>query len=116
MTGVGKFAGMSKVVQFVPSETQALTRSRVAGRLTPVHARREGAMRIGNEHLQSVWRTTCYRVLYRPGGLREHLLSREDLLILIGLELMNTVKVYLEDHTVHVEAILGSHRSHWHAK
>jgi uncharacterized membrane protein (DUF373 family) len=29
------------------------------------------------------------------------------LLILIGLELMNTVKVYLEDHTVHVEAILA---------
>src|ERR1700744_257617 len=28
------------------------------------------------------------------------------LLILIGLELMNTVKVYLQDHTVHVEAIL----------
>ena len=29
------------------------------------------------------------------------------LLILIGLELLNTVKVYLEDHTVHVEAILA---------
>jgi uncharacterized membrane protein (DUF373 family) len=29
------------------------------------------------------------------------------LLILIGLELMNTVKVYLQDHTVHVEAILA---------
>ena len=28
------------------------------------------------------------------------------LLILIGLELMNTVKVYLQDHTVHVEVIL----------
>jgi antirestriction protein ArdC len=32
---------------------------------------------------------------------------RPPLLILIGLELMNTVKVYLEDHTVHVEAILA---------
>jgi uncharacterized membrane protein (DUF373 family) len=29
------------------------------------------------------------------------------LLILIGLELMHTVKVYLEDHTVHVEVILA---------
>ena len=29
------------------------------------------------------------------------------LLILIGLELMHTVKVYLQDHTVHVEAILA---------
>ena len=28
------------------------------------------------------------------------------LLILIGLELMHTVKVYLQDHTVHVEVIL----------
>ncbi len=29
------------------------------------------------------------------------------LLILIGLELMHTVKVYLQDHTVHVEVILA---------
>jgi uncharacterized membrane protein (DUF373 family) len=29
------------------------------------------------------------------------------LLILIGLELMHTVKVYLRDHTVHVEVILA---------
>jgi uncharacterized membrane protein (DUF373 family) len=29
------------------------------------------------------------------------------LLILIGLELMHTVKVYLSDHTVHVEVILA---------
>jgi uncharacterized membrane protein (DUF373 family) len=29
------------------------------------------------------------------------------LLILIGLELMHTVKVYLVDHTVHVEVILA---------
>jgi uncharacterized membrane protein (DUF373 family) len=29
------------------------------------------------------------------------------LLILIGLELMHTVKVYLKDHTVHVEVILA---------
>ena len=29
------------------------------------------------------------------------------LLILIGLELMHTVKVYLQDHTVHVEVILS---------
>jgi uncharacterized membrane protein (DUF373 family) len=29
------------------------------------------------------------------------------LLVLIGLELMHTVKVYLQDHTVHVEVILA---------
>jgi uncharacterized membrane protein (DUF373 family) len=29
------------------------------------------------------------------------------LVILIGLELMHTVKVYLQDHTVHVEVILA---------
>jgi uncharacterized membrane protein (DUF373 family) len=29
------------------------------------------------------------------------------LLVLIGLELMHTVKVYLHDHTVHVEVILA---------
>jgi len=29
------------------------------------------------------------------------------LLILIGLELMHTVKVYLQDHTVHVDVILA---------
>ncbi len=29
------------------------------------------------------------------------------LLVLIGLELMHSVKVYLEDHTVHVEVILS---------
>lgn len=31
----------------------------------------------------------------------------ELLLILIGLELMHTVKAYLQDHTVHVEAVLA---------
>jgi uncharacterized membrane protein (DUF373 family) len=29
------------------------------------------------------------------------------LLVLIGLELMHTVKVYLQDHTVHVEVVLA---------
>lgn len=29
------------------------------------------------------------------------------LLILIGLEMLHTVKVYLEDHTMHVEVILA---------
>ena len=29
------------------------------------------------------------------------------LLVLIGLELMHTVKVYLQDHTVHIEEILA---------
>jgi uncharacterized membrane protein (DUF373 family) len=50
-------------------------------------------------------------VLAYPAGTisndQVYALFSDLLFILIGLELMHTVKVYLQDHTVHVEVILA---------
>jgi uncharacterized membrane protein (DUF373 family) len=41
------------------------------------------------------------------GNEQMYAIFSDLLVILIGLELMHTVKVYLQDHTVHVEVILA---------
>jgi uncharacterized membrane protein (DUF373 family) len=49
-------------------------------------------------------------IMFSSGGINNEQVYGvfgDLLLILIGLELMHTVKVYLQDHTVHVEVILA---------
>jgi uncharacterized membrane protein (DUF373 family) len=54
-----------------------------------------------------IWQSFTTLPLFRFSTVQAFSVFGDLLLILVGLELMHTVKIYLQDHTVHVELILA---------
>jgi uncharacterized membrane protein (DUF373 family) len=53
-----------------------------------------------------IWQSFTATPLFQFSAAQAFTVFGDLLLILVGLELMHTVKIYLQDHTVHVELIL----------
>jgi uncharacterized membrane protein (DUF373 family) len=53
-----------------------------------------------------IWQSFTTLPLFQFSTAQAFSVFGDLLLILVGLELMHTVKIYLQDHTVHVELIL----------